>query len=131
MQIIVEIDEQWSFVGNKKNQHWLWYIWEPNMKWVIAHVLGDRSKETLEKWLALLPPFNIQFYCTDDYIVYDCLPEKKHFIGKKFTQRIERTNLTLRIRIKRLNRKTIGHSNSEEMHNKVIGMFIEREYYLV
>ncbi|MBI6550259.1 IS1 family transposase, partial [Xenorhabdus lircayensis] len=32
-------------------------------------------------------------------------------------------------RIKRLNRKTIGYSKSEEMHDKVIGTFIEREHY--
>ncbi|PSW75764.1 IS1 family transposase, partial [Photobacterium damselae] len=50
-------------------------------------------------------------------------------IGKRYTQRIERTNLTLRSRLKRLVRKTIGFSKSEEMHDKVIGMFIEREFY--
>ncbi|TVO31467.1 IS1 family transposase, partial [Vibrio algivorus] len=37
--------------------------------------------------------------------------------------------LTLRSRIKRLVRRTIGFSKSEEMHDKVIGTFIEREYY--
>ncbi|TVO33230.1 IS1 family transposase, partial [Vibrio algivorus] len=36
---------------------------------------------------------------------------------------------TLRSRIKRLVRRTIGFSKSEEMHDKVIGTFIEREYY--
>ncbi|MDE9467257.1 IS1 family transposase, partial [Xenorhabdus bovienii] len=49
--------------------------------------------------------------------------------GKTFTQRIERTNLTHRTRIKRLNRKTLGYSKSAEMHDKVIGTFIEREHY--
>ncbi len=102
-----------------------------NMKQIVEHVFGDRSRKTLEKLLALLSPFDIQFYCTDDYAVYDCLPEEKHLRGKKFTQRIERTNLTLRIRIKRLNRKTIGYSKSEQMHDKVIGTFIEREYYFL
>ncbi|WP_228408424.1 IS1 family transposase, partial [Photobacterium damselae] len=52
-----------------------------------------------------------------------------HIIGKRYTQRIERTNLTLRSRLKRLVRKTIGFSKSEEMHDKVIGTFIEREFY--
>ncbi|CBJ80273.1 hypothetical protein XBJ1_2818 [Xenorhabdus bovienii SS-2004] len=74
-------------------------------------------------------PFTIRFYCTDDYVVYDPLPEEEHLTGKAFTQRIERTNLTHRTRIKRLNRKTIGYSKSEEMHDKVIGTFIEREHY--
>ncbi|CDH24202.1 Insertion element iso-IS1n protein InsB (fragment) [Xenorhabdus bovienii str. kraussei Becker Underwood] len=28
-----------------------------------------------------------------------------------------------------MNRKTIGYSKSAEMHDKVIGTFIEREHY--
>ncbi|MBD2804265.1 IS1 family transposase [Xenorhabdus sp. ZM] len=125
----VLIDEQWSFVGNKQHQRWLWYAWEPRLKQIVAHVFGDRSRNTLDKLLALLSPFNIRFYCTDNYAVYDNLPEEKHLPGKTFTQRIERTNLTHRTRIKRLNRKTIGYSKSVEMHDKVIGTFIEREHY--
>ncbi|WP_222943058.1 IS1 family transposase, partial [Xenorhabdus sp. PB62.4] len=42
--------------------------------------------------------------------------ENTHLVGKSFTQRIERENLTLRNRIKRLNRKTLGYSKSPEMH---------------
>ncbi|MFM5271945.1 IS1 family transposase, partial [Aeromonas veronii] len=45
--------------------------------------------------------------------------------GKIFTQRIERNNLTLRTRIKRLARKIICFSRSIELHEKVIGAFIE------
>ncbi|TJZ88171.1 IS1 family transposase, partial [Photobacterium damselae subsp. piscicida] len=32
-------------------------------------------------------------------------------------------------RLKRLERKTKGFSKSEEKHDKVIGTFIEREFY--
>uniref|UniRef100_UPI0035A5917C IS1 family transposase n=1 Tax=Xenorhabdus taiwanensis TaxID=3085177 RepID=UPI0035A5917C len=32
----------------------------------------------------------------------------------------------IRNRIKRLNRKTLGYSKSPEMHDKVIGTFIEK-----
>ncbi|WP_423248251.1 IS1 family transposase [Candidatus Enterovibrio escicola] len=38
---------------------------------------------------------------------------------------MDRKNLTLRIRSKRLNWKMIGYSKSTEMHDKVIGIFIE------
>lgn len=48
-----------------------------------------------------------------------------------FTQRIERENLNLRNRLKRLNRKTLGYSKSAEMHDKIIGTFIEREHYIL
>nr|WP_282561670.1 IS1 family transposase [Providencia sp. 21OH12SH02B-Prov] len=39
--------------------------------------------------------------------------------------------MNLRNRLKRLNRKTLGYSKSPEMHDKIIGTFIEREYYLL
>ncbi|MBD2815261.1 hypothetical protein ID850_10880 [Xenorhabdus sp. Flor] len=39
-------------------------------------------------------------------------------MGKIFTQGIKRESLTLRNRIKRLNRKTLGDSKSPEMHDK-------------
>ena len=38
-------------------------------------------------------------------------------------------NKPLKSRIKRLTRETIGFSKLEEMHDKVIGTFIKREYY--
>lgn len=52
--------------------------------------------------------------------------KEKHLTGKLFTQRIERNNLTLRTRIRRLARKTICFSRSIELHEKVIGAFIEK-----
>ncbi|OKX54147.1 transposase, partial [Escherichia coli] len=27
MALICELDEQWSFVGSKAQQHWLWYAY--------------------------------------------------------------------------------------------------------
>jgi insertion element IS1 protein InsB len=39
---------------------------------------------------------------------------------------MERKQLTLRTRIKRLTRKTIGFSKSIEMHDIVIGLFVNR-----
>ncbi|MDX7993305.1 IS1 family transposase, partial [Xenorhabdus sp. psl] len=93
IQLICEVDEQWSFVRHKKNPRWLWYAWEPRLKRVVAPVFGDRSTVTLRQLLELLLPFNIRFFCTDDYSPYKILPEEKHLVGKTFTQRIERANL--------------------------------------
>ncbi|ELM6648790.1 IS1 family transposase [Vibrio vulnificus] len=130
ISLICEVDEQWSFVGKKKNRRWLWYAWEPRYKRIIAHAFGKRNTDALRSLLTLLKPFDISFFFTDDFSVYAKeLPKEKHVVGKRFTQRIERTNLTLRSRLKRLVRRTIGFSRSEEMHDKVIGTFIEREFY--
>ncbi|HCJ9454240.1 TPA: IS1 family transposase [Escherichia coli] len=131
IQLICEVDEMWSFIGNKKRQRWLWYAWEPRLKRIIAHVFGSRSKKTLGKLLKLLSGFRIAFWCTDGYRAYkETLPSEKHILGKLYTQRIERENLTLRNRLKRLNRKTLGYSKSSGMHDKIIGTFIEREHYI-
>ncbi|ENC4069293.1 IS1 family transposase, partial [Escherichia coli] len=56
-------------------------------------------------------------------------PKNKHLTGKIFTQRIERNNLTLRTRIKRLAHKTICFSRSVEIHEKVIGAFIDKHMF--
>jgi insertion element IS1 protein InsB len=45
---------------------------------------------------------------------------------KRNTQQIERKHLTLRTRIKRLTRKTICFSKSTQMHDIVIGLFVNR-----
>ena len=50
----------------------------------------------------------------------------KHVPGKRNTQKIERKHLTLRARIKRLARKTICFSKSIQMHDIVIGLFVNR-----
>ena len=130
VKILCEVDEQWSFVGNKKNQRWLFYAWEPRFKRIIAHAFGRRSGKTLKKLLKRLKPYKFSFYCTDDWKPCSTnLVEDKHIVGKIFTQRIERQNLTLRTRLKRLMRRTICFSRSAEVHDKVIGEFISREHY--
>jgi len=64
------------------------------------------------------------FY-TDDWGSYQRNLEKiNHQIGKCNTQTIERKNLTLRTRIKRLTRKSICFSKTQEMHDIVIGLVI-------
>ena len=49
-----------------------------------------------------------------------------HVPGKRNTQQIERQHLTLRTRVKRLARKTICFSKSTELHDIVIGLFVNR-----
>ncbi|NLS55227.1 IS1 family transposase, partial [Hafnia alvei] len=78
----------------------------------------------------LLTPFNIGMITSDDWGGYAReVPKEKHLAGKIFTQRIERNNLTLRTRIKRLARKTICFSRSIELHEKVTGAFIEKNIF--
>ncbi|MBE1867403.1 hypothetical protein EUX53_27285 [Pseudomonas orientalis] len=38
VHLFCEMDEMWSFVGNKKRQRWLWYAWSPQLKRIVTHV---------------------------------------------------------------------------------------------
>lgn len=123
----VEIDEQWSYVGNKSEQRWLWYAIDHATKVILAYVFGRRTDDVFIQLKALLDPFNIKQFYTDDWGAYARhLDETKHCIGKRNTQNIERKNLNLRTRIKRLTRKTICFSKSPIMHDTVIGLFINK-----
>jgi len=75
----------------------------------------------------LLKPFGLVHFDTAAAGVYDRpLPAAAHTVGKIHTPQIERKQLTLRTRIKRLARKTICRSKSVFMHDTVIGLFVNR-----
>ncbi len=122
-----ELDEMWSYVGKKSNPRWLWHAIDRKTGQVLAYVFGRRSDEVFLQLKKLLKPFGIHRYCTDGWGAYERhLPTELHEVGKRKTQRIERKHLRLRTRIKRLTRRTICFSKSEEMHDLVIGLFINR-----
>jgi insertion element IS1 protein InsB len=122
-----ELDEQWSFVQNKGDQRWLWHAIDRATNTVLAYVIGPRTDAVFEELYELLKPFHITRYYTDGWGAYQrILPSAKHTVTKRETQRIERKHLTFRTRIKRLARKTICFSKSVEMHDAVLGLFINR-----
>ncbi len=122
-----ELDEQWSFVGNKSNQRWLWHAVDHATNTVLAYVFGKRKDTVFQELKALLAPLNIGRYYTDDWGAYERhLESETHEIGKTNTQKIERKNLNFRTWIKRLTRRTICFSKLEIMHDIVIGLLINK-----
>jgi insertion element IS1 protein InsB len=122
-----EVDEMWSFVRRKKAPRWLWHAIDHRSGKVLAYVFGRRQDEVFLKLKALLEPFGITKYYTDSWGAYTRHIEvDQHQPGKRNTQQIERKHLTLRTRIKRLTRKTICFSKSIQMHDIVIGLFVNR-----
>jgi insertion element IS1 protein InsB len=90
-------------------------------------VLGRYKDEVFLQRKGLLAPFGITKYYTDYWGAYTRhLEADAHHPGKRNTQHIERKHLTLRTRIKRLVRKTICFSRSTQMHDIVIGLFVNR-----
>ena len=122
-----ERDELWSFVGNKGNPRWLWYAIDHHTGTVLAYVFGRRKDDVFLQLKALLEPFGLTRYYTDHWGAYTRhLDPEVHCPGKRNTQHIERKHLTLRTRIKRLVRKTICFSKTIQMHDIVIGLFVNR-----
>jgi IS1 family transposase len=121
----LQLDEFWSFVGNKDNQCWLWYGFDADKKKIVCFQLGRRTDSNCEKMLAKLNACQVLRFCTDDWESYKKLiPETHHWIGKDLTQDIERQNLNFRTRLKRLQRETICFSKSDEMHYAVMKLYI-------
>ena len=122
-----EMDEMWSFVGDKGHQRWLWHAIDHHSGAILAYVLGTHTDTVFVKLKQLLAPFGMTRFYTDDWGTYqrNLLPQH-HTTGKENTQKIERKHLTLRTRIKRLARKTICFSKSIRMHDIVIGLFVNR-----
>jgi insertion element IS1 protein InsB len=120
----------WSYVGKKANQRWLWQAVDHETGIVLAYTFGKRNDRAFQHLKTLLEPFKIQHYYTDDWGSYQrLLAPSEHTIGKRYTQRIERTHLTLRTRIKRLARRTICFSKLDALHDTVIGLFINRHMF--
>ena len=130
MEIRTEADEFWSYVGDKSNQRWTWYVIERESGIILAHQNGKRTDVVCAQLMEKLRVFPIRYYYTDNWQSYaKCIPPAQHRIGKDNTWKIERTNLNFRTHLKRLHRKTICFSKKDTMHDKVIGLYIERHYY--
>ena len=110
-----EIDEMWSFVGNKKNKQF------------IAFHIGDRSGESAMKlWKSIPKNYRDKatFY-TDDWQAYKgVIPKESHSVIKGKENHIERFNCTMRQRISRLVRKALSFSKKLENHIGAIKYFI-------
>ena len=123
----VELDEMWSFISSKKRPRWLWEALDHQTGRIVAYTFGRRADRVLVKLKALLAPFGSRRFYTDGWGAYHRhLDPQLHVVGKRRTQQLERKHLTLRTRIKRLVRKTMCFSQSIQLHEIVIGLFINR-----
>jgi len=89
---------------------------------VLAYVLGKCRDEVFLELKGLLELFRITRFYTDDWGAYERhLDPERHIFWKT-----KRKHLTLRTRIKQLARKTICFSKLSQMHDIVIGLFVNR-----
>jgi insertion element IS1 protein InsB len=125
-----EMAERWSCLGKQKEQRWLWHAIDHLTGAVLASVFGRRQDEVCLKLNGLLEPFGITQSSTAHGGAYTRhLEPEIHSPGKRSTQKIEPKQLTFRTRIKRLTRQTICFSTSVQMHDIVVGLFVNRDAF--
>ena len=91
-----ELDEQWSYVANKSNPRWLWYVVDYATNTVLAYIFGKRKDEVFKKLKQQHELFCISHYYTDDWGAYERHTDtEKHEVGEGNTQKIERKYLTI------------------------------------
>ncbi|WP_280101471.1 IS1 family transposase [Escherichia coli] len=121
---------KWTNSGAKSRQRWLFYAYDRLRKTVVAPVFGERTMATLGRPMSLLSLFDVVIWMTDGWPLYESrLTGKLHVISKRYTQRIERHNLNLRQHLARLGRKSLSFSKSVELHDKVIGHYLNIKHY--
>lgn len=122
----IEVDELWSFVGNKLNVVWIWLALETKSRRIVGCAFGDRSEQAAQRLFNSLPAYYQQngVFFTDAWPAYSILPIQQHFVIDNATNHIERFNCTLRQRCSNLVRKTLSFSKSLPMHKHRICNFI-------
>lgn len=126
---VLEIDELWSFVLNKRQKRWIWLALCRRTRQIIAYFIGQRDEvaaRQLEQRVAY--PYSLCVMYTDQYAAYtDILPEHLHWAttkGSGKTSHIENWNNGLRQRLARFVRKSLSFSKSDTMHHIMIEWFI-------
>jgi len=121
-----QADELRTFVGNKKNESWIMYAINKLTHKIISLCVGRRTKENLQHVTSDLLKQNPKTICTDRLPVYQSLISKEvHIVKERKTNHIERMNLQFRNQLKRLSRKTICFSRSENMLRAAVWLCVK------
>lgn len=128
---VLEVDEMWSYVGNKKNKRWLWLAISRETKHIVAYHLGDRGDidcllfyKKIPNEYRRLKSYSDGWDSYKNVFPYDKLRHECVNKGSGKTNHIERFNNTVRQRLARYVRKTLSFSKSEYWHNLVTKLFI-------
>jgi insertion element IS1 protein InsB len=125
-----QVDELFTYIGNKKNKVCIAYSLEAETGEVIDIVVGRRNKTNLNKIISTLVLSNAVKITTDKLNIYrELIPRDIHSTKFRGTNAIERRNLDLRTHLKRLNRKTICYSKSLAVLTAIVKIYFwyERE----
>lgn len=130
-QVVLELDELWSFVYQRSNKRWVWLALCTQTRQVVACVIGGRGIATCRQlWKAIPAAFKQGSCFSDFWEAYDAvIPDEHHQeVGKDsgLTAHVERFNNTIRQRLARFVRRTLSFSKSDRMHLICLHLFLHR-----
>lgn len=126
---VLELDEVWSFVGQRAQKRWLWTAMCRRTRQIVAFVIGDHSEGTCRRlWQAIPKAYRRCRSYSDFWKAYRAVfPADTHeSVGKESgqTAHMERWYNTLRQRLSRYTRKTLSFSKKDAHHSLVTRWFI-------
>lgn len=126
---VLELDELWSFVGNKAQERWLWLALCRRTRQVVAYWLGDRSENSaIHLWRGLPADYRSCASFSDRWAAYEFVFDRRRHqsVDKRSgeTAHVERWFNTLRQRLARFTRKTLAFSKRDDFHEGLLRLFI-------
>jgi insertion element IS1 protein InsB len=83
-KIRIEMDEMWSFYGDKGHQIWLWWAIDHDTGEAVAFWFGTREHNNLDKLLELLSPLELgKVYTDGNYAYYERFDSETLVVTKK------------------------------------------------
>lgn len=129
MSSICEMDELYTYVGNKQNSVWIWVALDRASRWCLEILIGDRTHLDLWFLFQQIGHIPVGRYASDYLRAYEnIIPRELHLQGKKYTSMVENFNSRLRHYLARFHRRTKCYSKSIEMMKHHIRLFI---YYKI
>lgn len=124
--LVLQLDEAWSFVGKKTNKCWIWVVFDPVNRLVLAFHIGGRDKKSAQAlWDKIPDRYKCRSgFATDYWEAYNCVvPANRHLRGKAFTFIIEGFFAGMRARVSRLVRKNLAFSKKWLNHELALRFF--------
>ena len=121
----LEVDELWTYVGDKTNKQWLIYAYHRESGEIVAYVWGKRDLQTAEELKKKLDELGVRYgqIASDDWDSFlIAFGEAATLIGKRYTVGIEGNNCRIRHRVRRAFRKTCCFSKKLLNHLKAFSM---------
>lgn len=120
-----EVDELHTFIGRKSSATWIVLALEKETRRVVDFYVGPRTQKSLRMVVNTLICADAKRIYTDGLSLYKGLiAQQVHEVVRYGTNRVERFNLSLRLHLKRLNRRSIAFSRSLEMLNCVLIIYL-------